>query len=93
MEILVIMGIGIFIGAKVFPQKWKSYNEKIQLVCTLLLIFSMGITLGRRENILQELSEIGWSSLLLAVIPIIASVIIVYFLTEWFMKPKKGGKK
>ena len=93
MEILLIMGMGILFGAKFFPQKWKSYNEKVQLVCTLLLIFSMGITLGRRENLIKELSEIGWSSLLLAVIPIIASVIMVYFLTEWLMKPKRGGKK
>ena len=37
-----------------FPVKWKHINELLQTVCTLLLIFSMGVLLGSRENFLAS---------------------------------------
>lgn len=93
MEILLIMCVGIVVGAKLFPAKGKAANEKVQIVCTMLLIFSMGISLGRRENLLEQLSQIGLTSFALAVGPIIGSVIAVYFLTQWLMKPTKRRKR
>ncbi len=81
------------LGFKFFPLKWKSANEKLQLICTALLIFSMGVKLGSRENILSELSSLGLRSLLYALIPIVCSVIVVYWLTSRFMKPKHHTKE
>lgn len=89
MGILLIMCMGILIGNRLFPQKWKSLNEKLQVVCTLLLIFSMGVMLGCRENFLEELAQLGWQSLLFCLIPIAFSVLLVYLLTKRFLKPKK----
>ncbi len=62
MEILVIMGIGVAIGHFIFPKRAKTINERLQVACTLVLIFSMGVMLGQRENFLGELATVGWQS-------------------------------
>lgn len=85
MLILIIMALGVFIGLTIFPPKLKKLNETLQLACTLLLIFSMGVMLGRRENFLAELSAIGMTSLLLALAPIFFSILFVYALSRLFL--------
>lgn len=95
MEILIIMCVGILIGNKFFPNKYKKINEQLQLICTILLIFSMGVTLGRRENFLQELSVLGWHSFIFFLVPSLFSLIIVFVLTYHFIEKRnkeKGGK-
>lgn len=92
MDVLLIMCIGVLIGNKIFPVKYKSINEKLQLVCTLLLIFSMGVMLGKRENFIKELASLGWTSFCFFLIPSFVSVIFVYFLTRKYLE-KKGKKK
>ena len=54
METIAIMILGIGAG-RFFPVKYKAINEKLQLCCTLLLIFSMGAGLGQREGFFSEL--------------------------------------
>ena len=44
------MCVGVLVGNRIFPRKAKGINEKVQLICTLLLIFSMGVTLGGRPQ-------------------------------------------
>ena len=36
-----------------------SYTHLLAMLCTLLLIFSMGVMLGQKENFLSELSSLG----------------------------------
>ena len=92
MDILVIMGLGILVGNKFFLKQHKKINERMQITCTVLLIFSMGIMLGKRENFLQELSTLGVQSFIYFIIPTIFSVIFVYFLSKYFMERKKEGE-
>lgn len=92
MSILVVMFVGVLVGALVFPEKYKKHNERLQVVCTVLLIFSMGVMLGRREGFLQQLASMGLLSLLFAVASIAASTVLVFLLTRWLMDKKKGGK-
>lgn len=93
MEILVIMCAGVAVGRFLFPKKWKGANEKLQIVCTLALIFSMGVTLGRRENFLGEVATVGWQSFLFFLLPTVLSVVCVVFLTRRFLEKKKGDKE
>ena len=88
MEILLIMLVGVGAG-RFFPAKYKEKNEKVQLFCTLLLIFSMGVSLGRREGFFAELGTLGVQSFLFFLIPAVFSVAAVYLLTRRFM----GGKQ
>ncbi len=93
MDILVVMGIGILVGSKFFPEKHKKKNEKMQIVCTVLIIFSMGVLLGKRENFIQELSTLGFTSFLYFLIPTVFSTLIVYLLTMLFMKKNSKEKE
>ena len=92
METIAIMILGIGAG-RFFPVKYKAINEKLQLCCTLLLIFSMGVMLGSRENFISEISELGMRSVLFFLIPSVTSVIIVYPLTRIFLDKKSQKKR
>ena len=90
MDILIIMLAGVVIGNRLFPRKYRKLNERLQVICTALLIFTMGITLGQRENFVEELLSLGFTSFLLFLIPAVCSTILVFFLTKWLMNDKKG---
>lgn len=85
MEILIVMCVGVAIGATVFPDSLRKANSTLTLVATGVLIFSMGAMLGGREGFLDELAELGIASLAFAVIPIVFSTAVVYLLSRAFM--------
>lgn len=89
MEIIIFMIIGVVIGKFCFPKKLKKLNERMQIVLTMMLIFSMGIMLGKRENFFAEISSLGLKSLVFCLVPTILSIIIVYFLTERFFDKER----
>lgn len=89
MDVIIVMCIGVLVGRLFFPQKWKRLNETLQIICTVLLIFSMGVMLGSRENFIQELSTLGFQSVLFFLIPSVFSVLFVYPLTRIFLEKKK----
>lgn len=89
MLIIGIMCVGIIVGRLLFPQEHKSKNEALQVVCTTLLIFSMGVMLGKRENFFSDLASLGFQSFLFFIIPTGLSLLLTFFLTERFMKRKK----
>lgn len=94
MEILLIMGVGVLVGNRFFPKKLRKPNDIAQLVCTTLLIFSMGAVLGSRENFLNDLFSLGWTSFLFFLIPSVFSTVLVFLLTKKFLpKQKKRGEK
>lgn len=88
MDVLIIMCLGILSGRFLVPNRTKKGNELVSLTCTFLLIFSMGVTLGRNDNFMNDLSSLGLSSLLFFLIPTVLSILIVYVLTKKFMKKK-----
>lgn len=93
MVVLIVMCLGILAGRFIVPKSLKKVNDIISVLCTFLLIFSMGVMLGRKENFIQELATLGFSSLLFLLIPTILSIIIVYLLTKYFLEKKTGSKK
>lgn len=93
MTVMIIMLLGVLVGYRWFPEKWGKLNASVQVVCIALLIFSMGIKLGSRENFLSELTQLGWKSLLFSLIGILFSILFVYFFSEkWICKTKKNPK-
>lgn len=88
MDILLIMCAGGLIGNRIFPAKYKKFNEYAQVICTCLLIFSMGVMLGRRENFIKELTSLGLQSFILCFIPSFFSMILVFILSRKFMEKK-----
>lgn len=88
MIILMIMAIGVLIGAWIFPKKWHAYNNKVQIISIIVLIFCMGTTLGSNSDFMDKLLGVGFKGFVFAIIPIILSVGMVYLLTKYFMKEK-----
>lgn len=84
-EILIVMCIGVLVGATIFPDSLKKANSALTLAATGVLIFSMGAMLGGREGFLDELVSLGLASLAFAVLPIVFSTLIVYALTRTLM--------
>ena len=88
MTTILIMCAGVAVGATVYPAKLKKWNERLQLVVTALLIFTMGVSLGSRPGFLDEMGTMGLDSLIFALVPIQLSVAVVYPLSR-FMDRKK----
>ena len=84
MEAIVFMLIG-FVTGRVFPARYKTFNERVQLLCTLVLIFLMGVGLGQRDGFFSGLLNLGVKSFLFFLIPTVLSVAAVYLLTKCFM--------
>lgn len=93
MDILAVMCIGVLAGNCFFPERLRKVNEKMQTVCTVLLIFCMGVTLGGRENFLQELGTLGGTGFLFFLIPSLFSLLLVYGLTRKFMAASAADEK
>ena len=73
---MVTLGIMIlgFLAGRIFPARHKGKNEKVQLFFTLLLIFTMGVSLGQREGFFSELLDLGLRSFVFFLIPTLLSV-------------------
>ena len=93
MDVIIIMCLGVLVGKKVFPRKWKRINEFLQTICTMLLIFSMGVLHGSRNDFLSEIGSLGSRSFLFFLIPSVFSVLAVYPLTRIFLGKKRQKKK
>lgn len=78
MVMLLVMGAGVFIGARLLPEKYQKLNGWFQTLCISVLIFAMGVSLGKRPDLLQELKTLGWLSFLHALIPMAFSILLVF---------------
>ena len=58
MEAIGFMLIG-FVTGRVFPARYKTFNERVQLLCTLVLIFLMGVGLGQRDGLFFQVFSIS----------------------------------
>ena len=86
MDILIVMCIGVLVGRFLYPANKKRINEKLQLLCTLLLTFSMGVMLANKDNFFQELTTLGITSFIFYLIPTGLSILLVYVLSKRFME-------
>lgn len=85
MYLIPVMCLGVIIGRWIFPEKYKKLNERLQTMCTIILIFCMGVTLGSRDNFLSELKSLGVQSFLFFFIPTSLSVVLVFACTRRLM--------
>ena len=93
MDVLIVMCLGIIAGRFIIPNSAKKWSELMSLICTIILILSMGIKLGKNENFLSDLSTLGLSSLLFFLIPTVLSIVIVFILTKKFMIKKNTAQE
>ena len=77
------------VGRVSILRRAKKKNEYLSLFCTFILIFSMGVMLGKKDHFFEELSSLGLTSFLFFLIPTVLSIGLVYWLTRVFMKKDK----
>lgn len=80
------MAIGIVLGATIFPARLGNVVSTLTLASTGLLIFCMGADLGARDELIGQLANLGFSSVVLCLAPVAFSIAVVYVLTSLFMK-------
>ena len=91
-KIFLVLGLGFLIGYKgVLQEKGLRMNGRLQTAFLLLLIFCMGVSIGRNGEILRNLPLLGGKALLVAVFAILGSTLAVYFLSRLFLQ--KEGKR
>ena len=91
-DIFLAVGIGFLIGYKGFlKEKGIRLNSRLQTVWLMLLIFSMGVSIGRNGEIVQNLPLLGGKAVLFALLTSLCSILVVYFLSVLFLE--KEGKK
>ena len=91
-KIFLVLGLGFLIGYKgVLQEKGLRMNGRLQTAFLLLLIFCMGVSIGRNGEILRNLPLLGGKALLFAVFAILGSTLAVSFLSRLFLQ--KEGKR
>lgn len=87
---ILLMCAGVLVGKLLFPERWASANSRLQVVLTILLIFTMGVSIGRNDDLLGNLASIGLDSALFCVIPMAASVALVYVVGRRAFAAREG---
>ena len=91
-DIFLVVGIGFFLGYKgLIKEKGIKLNSKLQTVWLMLLIFCMGVSIGRNGDIVKNLPLLGGKAVLFAIMTALCSTIVVYFISTFFFR--KGEKK
>src|SRR5256885_13929451 len=81
----VILGNLSFFGVTLLdPLKTNSLLRVLAEVGAILLLFEVGV-----ESDLVQLLAVGWSSLVVATLGVIAPMIMGYFVSDWFL-PESG---
>lgn len=79
---ILLMCLGVLVGKFLFPERWSRANGRLQVVLTVLLIFTMGVSIGRNDDLLGNIASIGLDSALFCVVPMAVSVVLVYLVTR-----------
>ncbi|SHK43337.1 LysO family transporter [Tepidibacter formicigenes] len=87
MKILILsLIIGIIIGiTKIIPKKHMKFNSYFQLLALIILLFSMGASIGSNKEILSSLNTIGIKAITFSIMTIIFSVIVMYIVSKKFL--------
>ncbi len=91
-KIFLVLTVGFFIGFhKLIRGKLIQLNSRMQILWLLLLIFCMGVSIGRNGAVLESLPSLGGKALLFSVLAVAGSILFVFVLSKLFLE--KGEKK
>lgn len=92
-QILIALILGAIIGYFFkLSDKGSKINARLQQIAVTFLLFSMGISIGADNGIMEKLPSIGLKAFLFAVGTIVCSIMVVYFLSEKFLVNKSENK-
>jgi uncharacterized membrane protein YbjE (DUF340 family) len=74
--LLVPLVAGILTGYAL-QKKWHADLSKATSAVIMVLIFSLGFSMGSNNDVLSSLPRVGWNALFMAVLSIVFSIAIV----------------
>lgn len=89
MRYTILMLLGIFVGARLLPEKYRRWNGMLQIIITIALLFTMGVSLGAQPDFLTNLRTMGLVSLLYAIGGVTFSAAFVWLLAKLFLEKKE----
>jgi Kef-type K+ transport system membrane component KefB len=85
--IIISLVVGIIIGVLGFiPKKYIRFNSKFQQIGVILLLFSMGASIGANRELILKLNELGLKAITFAILTCLFSIIFTYLITSKFLK-------
>lgn len=86
----LFLGIGITVGiSNIIPEKYIKYNNWFQRAGIVLLLFSMGASIGSNRKMIGQIKYLGLKAFVFALMACLFSVIFTYLITKKFMEVKK----
>ncbi len=87
---MALLGIGLLFGRKgIFGKKVYDSLDKLQMMCLMLLLFTMGINLGADKKIVESLGTIGFKGIVFGLSTILFSIISVNLYSRFILKRGK----
>lgn len=91
-KIFLVLAIGFLIGFfGLVKEKGIRINSRLQTLWLLLLIFCMGVSIGRNGEVIQNLPALGGRALLFSVLTILGSIGVVFLISKVFLE-RRGEK-
>ncbi|WP_304509773.1 LysO family transporter [Anaerotignum sp.] len=89
-KIFMVLTLGFLIGFfDLLKEKQIKINCRLQTLWLLLLIFCMGVSIGRDGEVIGNLPVLGGKALLFAILAVVGSVVFVFMLSRLFLKKEE----
>lgn len=87
--LVLLLGFGLGLSG-IVKGRGIQVNNRLQTVWLLLLIFCMGVSIGRSEEVIQNLPTLGGRALLFSVLTVLGSVVLVFLVSKVFLERRDG---
>jgi uncharacterized membrane protein YbjE (DUF340 family) len=71
----------------------KTWSERIMSIAVFILLFFLGVGVGRNTELLQRLPLLGGRALVLALGALLGTVVLLALAAPWLKKGKEGRGK
>ncbi len=89
-KIFLVLAVGFLIGFfGLIKEKQIKINSRLQTLWLLLLIFCMGVSIGRNGEVIKNLPVLGGKALLFAILAVIGSVVFVFAFSKLFLEKEE----
>ena len=92
--IIVSLLAGVLVGLLgIVPKKYMRFNSRFQQAGVILLLFSMGASIGANRELILKLKSIGLKSITFALLACLFSILFTYLVTSKFLGQRREGNK